>query len=325
MEESPPMTAVLYPPVEPYESGLLEVADGQSLYWETVGNPAGIPVLYLHGGPGSGCAVGARRFFDPEVFRAVLFDQRGCGRSLPLASSPDVDLTVNTTAHIVEDIERLREHLGIERWIVTGLSWGVSLGLVYAQAFPARVQAMALDAITGGTRVEIEWITRAMGRVFPREWEEFVAPLPVDERDGNLPAAYARLLADPDPVVRENAALQWCRWEDVHVSLMPGWTPSVRYQNPDFRRVMTRLVTHYWGNDCFLAPNQILDGMDRLAEIPAILVHGRYDISGPLDTAWAIHRRWPGSELVVLDGAGHGGSGFNEAIVEALNSLAHSA
>ncbi|WP_064687901.1 prolyl aminopeptidase [Rhodococcus qingshengii] len=319
------MTAVLYPPVEPYESGLLEVADGQSQYWETVGNPAGIPVLYLHGGPGSGCTVGARRFFDPEVFRAVLFDQRGCGRSLPLASSPDVDLTVNTTAHIVEDIERLREHLGIERWIVTGLSWGVSLGLVYAQAFPARVQAMALGAITGGTRVEIEWITRAMGRVFPREWEEFVAPLPVDERDGNLPAAYARLLADPDPVVRENAALQWCRWEDVHVSLMPGWTPSVRYQNPDFRRVMTRLVTHYWGNDCFLAPNQILDGMDRLAEIPAILVHGRYDISGPLDTAWAIHRRWPGSELVVLDGAGHGGSGFNEAIVEALNSLAHSA
>ena len=325
MEESPPMTAVLYPPVEPYESGRLEVADGQSLYWETVGNPAGIPVLYLHGGPGSGCTVGARRFFDPAAFRAVLFDQRGCGRSLPLASSPDVDLTVNTTAHILDDIERLREHLGIERWIVTGLSWGVSLGLVYAQAFPARVQAMALGAITGGTRVEIEWITRAMGRVFPREWEEFVAPLPVDERDGNLPAAYARLLADPDPVVRENAALQWCRWEDVHVSLMPGWTPSVRYQNPDFRRVMTRLVTHYWGNDCFLAPNQILDGMDRLAEIPAILVHGRYDISGPLDTAWAIHRRWPGSELVVLDGAGHGGSGFNEAIVEALNSLAHSA
>jgi proline iminopeptidase len=324
MEELPPMSAVLYPAVEPYESGLLEVSDGQSLYWETVGNPAGIPVLYLHGGPGSGCTVGARRFFDPETFRAVLFDQRGCGRSLPLASGPDVDLTVNTTAHILDDIERLREHLGIERWLVSGFSWGVSLGLVYAQAFPGRVIAMALGAVTGGTRLEIEWITRAMGRIFPREWEEFVAPLPVEERDGNLPAAYARLLADPDPVVRENAALQWCRWEDVHVSLMPGWTPSVRYQNPDFRRVMTRLVTHYWANDCFLAPNQILDGMDRLAEIPAILVHGLYDISGPLDTAWAIHQRWPGSELVVLDGAGHGGGGFNEAIVEALNSLAHS-
>lgn len=324
MEELPPMSAVLYPAVEPYESGLLEVSDGQSLYWETVGNPAGIPVLYLHGGPGSGCTVGARRFFDPETFRAVLFDQRGCGRSLPLASGPDVDLTVNTTAHILDDIERLREHLGIERWLVSGLSWGVSLGLVYAQAFPGRVIAMALGAVTGGTSLEIEWITRAMGRIFPREWEEFVAPLPVEERDGNLPAAYARLLADPDPAVRENAALQWCRWEDVHVSLMPGWTPSVRYQNPDFRRVMTRLVTHYWANDCFLAPNQILDGMDRLAEIPAILVHGLYDISGPLDTAWAIHQRWPGSELVVLDGAGHGGGGFNEAIVEALNSLAHS-
>ncbi len=324
MEELPPMRAVLYPAVEPYESGLLEVSDGQSLYWETVGNPAGIPVLYLHGGPGSGCTVGARRFFDPETFRAVLFDQRGCGRSLPLASGPDVDLTVNTTAHILDDIERLREHLGVERSRVSGLWWGVSLGLVYAQAFPGRVIAMALGAVTGGTRLEIEWITRSMGRIFPREWEEFVAPLPVEERDGNLPAAYARLLADPDPVVRENAALQWCRWEDVHVSLMPGWTPSVRYQNPDFRRVMTRLVSHYWANDCFLAPNQILDGMDRLAEIPAILVHGLYDISGPLDTAWAIHQRWPGSELVVLDGAGHGGGGFNEALVEALNSLAHS-
>ncbi|MER5836795.1 alpha/beta fold hydrolase [Streptomyces sp. NPDC002130] len=178
MEELPPMSAVLYPAVEPYESGLLEVSDGQSLYWETVGNPAGIPVLYLHGGPGSGCTVGARRFFDPETFRAVLFDQRGCGRSLPLASGPDVDLTVNTTAHILDDIERLREHLGIERWLVSGLSWGVSLGLVYAQAFPGRVIAMALGAVTGGTRLEIEWITRAMGRIFPREWEEFVVPRP---------------------------------------------------------------------------------------------------------------------------------------------------
>lgn len=166
MEELPPMSAVLYPAVEPYESGLLEVSNGQSLYWETVGNPAGIPVLYLHGGPGSGCTVGARRFFDPETFRAVLFDQRGCGRSLPLASGPDVDLTVNTTAHILDDIERLREHLGIERWLVSGLSWGVSLGLVYAQAFPGRVIAMALGAVTGGTRLEIEWITRAMGRIF---------------------------------------------------------------------------------------------------------------------------------------------------------------
>ncbi|QXW00322.1 MULTISPECIES: prolyl aminopeptidase [Rhodococcus] len=319
------MSAYLFPPVDPYESGMLDTSDGQTLYWESVGISTGVPVLYLHGGPGSGCTLGARRFFDPDIFRAVLFDQRGCGRSRPLADGPDVDLTVNTTAHILDDIERLREYLGIERWIVTGLSWGVSLGLVYAQAFPERVIAMVLGAITGGTNTEIEWITRAMGRVFPREWEEFIEPVPMDERDGNLPAAYARLLADPNPVVQENAALQWCRWEDVHVSLMPGWTPSKRYENPDFRRVFTRLVTHFWSHDCFLVPNQIMDGMHRLAEIPAILVHGRYDVSGPLDTAWAIHKSWPGSELVVRGDAGHGGGGFNEAIVEALNAVGRSA
>ncbi|MGG7100176.1 prolyl aminopeptidase [Rhodococcus sp. 24CO] len=319
------MSARLYPPVDPYESGMLDTSDGQTLYWESVGVPAGVPVLYLHGGPGSGCTLGARRFFDPDAFRAVLFDQRGCGRSRPLADGPDVDLTVNTTARIVDDIERVREHLGIERWIVTGVSWGVSLGLVYAQAFPNRVIAMVLGAITGGTKTEIEWITRAMGRVFPREWEEFIEPVPMDERDGNIPAAYARLLADPNPVVRENAALQWCRWEDVHVSLMPGWTPSKRYEDPAFRRVFTRLVTHFWSHDCFLVPNQIMDGMHRLSEIPAILVHGRYDVSGPLDTAWAIHQSWPGSELVVQGDAGHGGGGFNEAMVEALNKLGSSA
>ncbi|MFE4499603.1 prolyl aminopeptidase [Rhodococcus sp. NPDC056743] len=318
------MSARLYPPVDPYESGMLDASDGQTLYWESIGNPSGIPVVYLHGGPGSGCTVGARRYFDPTRFRAVLFDQRGCGRSRPLADGPDADLTVNTTAHILDDIERLREHLGIERWIVTGLSWGVSLGLVYAQAFPERVSAMALGAITGGTHAEIEWITRSMRRVFPREWEEFIEPVPLDEREGNIAAAYARLLADPNPVVRENAAVQWCRWEDVHVSLMPGWTPSVRYENPEFRCVFTRLVTHFWSHDCFLVPNQIMDGMTRLAGIPAILVHGRYDVSGPLDTAWAIHKSWPSSELVVQGDAGHGGGGFNGAMVEALNSLGHS-
>lgn len=197
------MSSALHPAVEPYEAGFLDVSDGHSLYWETTGNPTGTPVLYLHGGPGSGCTPVARRFFDPNAFRAVLFDQRGCGRSRPLAAGPDTDLSTNTTAHLMEDIERLRKRLGIRRWVVAGVSWGVTLSLVYAQRHPERVLAMALGAITSGSRTEIDWITRDMGRIFPREWEEFIAPVPVGGRHGDLVAAYARLLADPDAAVRE--------------------------------------------------------------------------------------------------------------------------
>ena len=315
------MGDALYPAVEPYESGLLDVSDGHRVYWETVGTPTGVPVVYLHGGPGSGSTAGARRYFDPTAFRAVLFDQRGCGRSTPLADGPDYDLGSNTTAHLIDDIERLREHLGIERWIVTGVSWGVSLGLAYAQKCPERVIAAVFGAVTTGSRREIDWITRAMGRVFPQQWERFVAGVPDSERAGNLPAAYARLLADPDPEVRRTAAVRWCAWEDTHVSLMPGWQQNPRYDDPVFRSVFARLVTHYWSHDCFLAPNEILDGMGALAGIPAILVHGRYDVSGPLDTAWEIARAWPGSKLVVLDDAGHGGEGFAAAVTAAVDSF----
>ena len=312
----------LFPAIEPYTSGCLAVSDGNSVYWESVGNPAGLPIVYLHGGPGSGCTAGMRRYFDPGLFRAVLFDQRGCGRSTPRVDDPATDLSTNTTGNLIADIESLREHLGIDRWVVAGVSWGVSLGLAYAQAHPERVIGLALGAITSGRRKEVEWITRDMRRIFPREWEQFVEPVPEGERDGNLAAAYARLLAHPDAVVRENAALRWCEWEDTHISLAPGWTPSRRFQDPAFRMVFARLVTHYWGNDCFLAENQLFDGMNRLAGIPAILVHGRYDVSGPLDTAWEISRRWGGSRLVVVDDAGHGGGSFINQFVEAINSFA---
>lgn len=312
----------LFPAIEPYDSGLLSVSDGNSLYWETVGTSTGLPIVYLHGGPGSGCTLGMRRFFDPSVFRAVLFDQRGCGRSAPRADDPATDLSTNTTDHLIADIESLREHLRIEKWVVAGVSWGVSLGLAYAQAHPERVIGMALGAITSGRRVEVEWITRDMRRIFPREWERFIEPVPEGERDGNLAAAYARLLAHPDAAVRENAALHWCEWEDTHISLAPGWTPSRRYQDPTFRMMFARLVTHYWGNDHFLADNQLIDGMKRLAGIPAILVHGRYDVSGPLDTAWELSRRWEGSRLVVVDDAGHGGGSFISHLVAGINSFA---
>jgi proline iminopeptidase len=199
----------------------------------------------LHGGPGSGSTSDARRYFDPARYQAVLFDQRGCGRSHPLASDPGVDPSTNTTGHLVADIERLRERLSIGRWVVVGISWGVTLALVYAQAHPARVPARVLGAVTSGTRRETEWITRDMGRLFPAEWEEFTALVPPVERHGDLAAAYAGLLADPDAEVREAAAKAWCTWEDTHVSFMPGWTPNPCYEDPTFRMVFARLVTHY--------------------------------------------------------------------------------
>lgn len=311
-----------HPETEPATAGLLDVGDGHSVYWECVGNPAGIPAVYLHGGPGAGGATGARRYFDPQRFRTVLFDQRGCGRSRPLANSPDTDLTTNTTQHLLSDIERLREHLGVERWVVAGVSWGVTLALVYAQRHPERVRAMALGAVTTGTRREIDWITRDMGRIFPEAWKRFVDAVPDDERDGDLAAGYARLLSDPDVHVRANAARQWCEWEDTHVSLMPGWTPDRRFDDPTFRAVFARLVTHYWSNGCFLADGQIQRDMYRVADIPAVLIHGRHDISGPLDTAWQLHRAWPASELVIVDDAGHGGGGFAAQLTAALDSIA---
>lgn len=308
-----------YPPIEPFASGRLDVGDGHELYWETVGDPGGTPAVHLHGGPGSGCGPGDRRNFDPSAYRALLFDQRGCGRSRPLADNATADLATNTTAHLLGDIERLREHLGIDRWVVGGGSWGVTLALAYAQAHPDRVSAMVLAAVTSGRRRETDWITRDMRRVFPREWDAFAAGVSERDRDGDLSAAYARLLADPDPTVTERAAEQWCTWEDIHVSLMPGWEPSLRYQDPVFRQVFARLVTHYWSHGCFLDDAPIAAGMHRIADIPAVLIHGRYDVSGPLDTAWDLHRAWPASRLVVVDDAGHGGGPMTQTVVEALD------
>jgi proline iminopeptidase len=310
-----------YPELEPYESGFLGAGDGHELYWETVGNPAGTPAVWLHGGPGSGSSLGIRRSFDPAAYRVVVFDQRGCGRSRPLADSAAADLTTNTTQHLIGDVELLREHLGIDQWVVSGGSWGVTLALAYAQQHPERVAAMVLAAVTSGTRRETDWITRDMRRVFPREWDAYAAGVPESERDGDLSAAYARLLADPDPAVTSRAALAWCAWEDTHVSLAPGAQPHPRYADPTFRQVFARLVTHYWSNGCFLDDTPILAGMDRLAEIPAVLIHGRYDVSGPLDTAWDLHKAWPASRLVVCENDGHGGTGMTAAMVDALDSV----
>jgi proline iminopeptidase len=312
----------LYPPIEPYQTGMLPVSDGHVLYWETVGTPDGVPAMYLHGGPGSATGPGARRHFDPTRYRAVLFDQRGCGRSTPSASDPDADLRSNTTAHLIADIERLRDYLDVDRFVVYGVSWGVTLALAYAQTHPARVRAMVLSAVTAGSRREIDWIVRDMGRIFPREWDRFISLVPSVAVSGNIPAAYAALLADPDPAVRERAASAWCVWEDTHVSLMPDWEPWLQRLPADERLVFARLVTHYWGNGCFLTDGQILANIDQVAHIPATLIHGRYDVSGPLDTAWHLRQAWPASQLVVLGDAGHGGDSFGTATVDALDSYA---
>src|SRR3954453_20169932 len=232
--------------------------DGHRLHWEVSGHPRGTPAVVLHGGPGGGCTPGLRRLFDPARHRIVCFDQRNAGRSLPSAADPVVDLSANTTAHLIADIERLREHLEVDRWLVWGGSWGVTLGLAYAQTFPDRVTALVLGAVTAGTRREIDWITRDMGRVFPREWERFRDAVPAADRDGDLAAAYSRRLHHPDPAVRAAAAQAWCDGEDPHVSLAPDAQPRLSIADPAFQLAFARLVTHYWAHDCFLADRQLL-------------------------------------------------------------------
>ncbi|MEU2199252.1 alpha/beta fold hydrolase [Isoptericola sp. NPDC019482] len=289
----------------PARSGRLRVDDGNELYYEAVGNPAGPAVLWLHGGPGSGAGDAHGRRIDPLVQQSIAFDQRGCGRSRPLATERLDLLDRNTTAAQIEDIEALRRHLGVERWTVTGASWGATLALAYAQAHPDHVTGVALFAVTNTSTAEVEWITEAMGRVFPEEWERFAGA--VDRAPGErVVDAYARATRDPSPDVRARAAEAWGRWEDVHVSLGPGWRPDPRWQDPPVRDVLATLVTHYWSHSGF-GGDEILGRMDRIAHLPGVLIHGRHDVSSPLVTAWRVHRAWPGSELVVL-GDGHGGS-----------------
>lgn len=308
--------------IEPYDSGMLNVSDEHEVYWECCGNPGGKPALYLHGGPGSGCTPGQRRLFDPDVYRAVLFDQRGSGRSRPLASEPNADLRTNTTQHLIADIEALRRHLDVENWTVLGMSWGTTLGLAYAQACPRRVNALVLALVTTTSRREVEWITRDVGRIFPREWDRFVGAVPDSRRHMPLVDAYATLLSDDDPGVREHAAREWCAWEDAHVSLAPGHRPNPRFEDPEFRLRFARLVTHYWRHAAFLEEDQLLRDAALLDGIPGVLIHGRYDVSSPLETALRLSQRWATGELHVLDDAGHGGGSFLVVIGAALARFA---
>jgi proline iminopeptidase len=306
---------------EPFASGLLDVGDGHVLYYEQVGTPDGTPVVYLHGGPGSGCTPRARLSFDPSRHNAVLFDQRASGRSTPYASEAGVDWASIDMDHHVADIERVREHLGIERWAVFGLSWGSVLGLTYAERHSEHVLAVVVGAVSVGTREDIDWLTVQAGRFFPEAWEAFRSFVPPELEGLRLVDAYNRLVMDPDPAVHEPAARAWCDWEDCHVATTPGATPNPRYEDPRFRLAFARQVTHCWRNDSWLAPDELVGNAHRLAGIRGWLIHGRLDVSSPLWGPWHLHRAWPESELILVDDEGHGGDSMQAHWRRALASL----
>jgi proline iminopeptidase len=310
-----------------HSQGHLNVGDGHAIYWEESGTPDGCPALYLHGGPGGTLGTSAYRTkFDPQRFRLIGFDQRGCGRSTPHVTTPGYNLDANTTATLLRDIERLREHLGVERWLVSGVSWGSTLAVAYAQAHPKRVRGVVLVAVTTTSHFEVEWITESMTTIFPEAWDQLATfaestDAGYDRRNGRVVDAYARLLRHPDPAVRNAASWEWVRWEDQHVSIGSGGKSDPRWNDEDFRLGFATLVTHYWANDGFLDP-PLLDRTDRLRGIPATLIHGRRDVSGPMMVAWQLHREWPDSTLIVHETEGHGGAAMSESWADATTAFA---
>jgi proline iminopeptidase len=311
-----------YPEIEPYEHGMKAVGDGNLVYWETCGNPRGKPALVLHGGPGSGCSPGMRRLFDPAAYRIVLFDQRGCGRSTPNASLPNTDLKTNTTQHLVADIELLREHLRIDSWLVFGGSWGSTLALAYAERHPTRVSEIILMGVTTGRRAEFDWLFRGgIAPLFPEQWHNLIGALPEPNRQGDIIGAYVRLLNDDDPAVRERAAHDWCTWE----SATPDWPPkeglNERFEDRTFATAFARLVTHYVSHNGFVEDGSLLRGASALADIPGVLINGRFDLQAPIGNAWELNQVWPRAELVIVDNAGHSA---NEALMsEVIRATDH--
>lgn len=302
MLRTPPTTPLkmLYPSIEPYRSGMLDTGEGHRIYWELCGNPAGIPVVFLHGGPGAGCSPQHRRLFDPERYNILLFDQRGCGRSLPHA-----ELEANTTWHLVADIERLREMAGFEKLLVFGGSWGSSLALAYSQTHPHRVRGLILRGIFGVRESEIRWYYQeGASWIFPDLWEDFVAPIPEDERD-DLVAAYRRRLTDPDKSVRVAAAQAWSRWEGSTIKLIPDDALIDSFGGDEFALAFARIENHYFVHKGWLEEEQLIRDAPKLRGIPGIIVQGRYDIATPAKTAWELHRAWPDADFHMIGDAGH--------------------
>lgn len=303
-------------------SGWVAVRNAR-IYWEATGEPEGIPVLYLHGGPGSSLGRGGySKRHDPSRFLIIGLDQRGCGKSIPSVQDDLDNLHANTTRTLIEDIEAIREHLGIKKWIVTGVSWGSTLALAYALEHPSRVLGIALVAVTTSSREEIEWITEGVGRIFPEAWAGFAEAAHAEPGE-RLVQAYARRMAGQDREDARRAALSWERWESTHISLDPNWSPGPLFESERERMTFALLVTHYWANDGFLTEGQeILPRISELNGIPGFLIHGRRDVSGPVVTAWNLRRGWDSSRLIVIEDEGHGGPSSMAALTQAVEEIA---
>lgn len=321
------MIADLYPEIVPHESGMLDVGEGNSIYWEVCGNPVGKPAVVFHGGPGSGCAEFFRQLFDPGVYRIVLLDQRNCGRSVPHASDPTTDLASNTTEHLLSDIELLRTHLDIDRWLVLGGSWGSTLALAYAERHPARVSEMILFGVTTGRHCEFDWTFRGgLSRFFPQQWEQLCAAVGCSSRDGGaVTEEYNRLLSETDQGVRERVAEAWCLWE----SATPAWPPTTglasRFRDPNYAVAFARIVTHYVLHNAWLEDGLLLHNATVLADTPTVLINGRFDFQAPIENAWKLREVVPGAELVIVDDAGHGApSSISTEIIRATQRFAPS-
>jgi proline iminopeptidase len=310
----------LYPEIEPYKTGRLKVSNIHELYYELCGNPKGKPVVFLHGGPGSGCSPRSRQFFNPRKYNLILFDQRGSGRSTPHA-----ELKENTTAALVADIEKLREHLGIKKWLVYGGSWGSTLGLAYAQAFPQNVTEMILWGIYLATKEETIWsFKNGANVIFPDYWEEFISIIKPSKRN-DLVAAYYEIFTKAPRAVQLKAAKAWGLWEGRLTTLNPSQEFLSSLNNDDqFAMAHSQLECHYFVNNCFIKPGQLLAGVKRIKNIPAIIINGRYDMVCPLANAWKLHKAWPKSQLVIVPAAGHSSReiGMEQAIVKATDQFA---
>lgn len=292
----------LYPAIEPYNTGMLRVSPEHELYYEESGNPTGKPVVFVHGGPGAGCGDAARRFFDPQAYRIVLFDQRGCGRSRPHASLID-----NTTWHLVDDMEALRQHLGIERWQVFGGSWGSTLALAYSQTHPERVTELVLRGIFTLSQFELRWFYEGRGAnaLYPDQWQHYLAAIPAAEHDNLIEAFYRRLTSD-DRATRVAAARAWAQWEAATSHLLQDADAIASWGEEDFAVAVARIECHYFINRGFFEhEDQLLRNVDRIRHIPAVIVHGRYDVVCPPSTAWALHQAWPEADFHFVSDAGH--------------------
>jgi proline iminopeptidase len=311
------LDAVLYPPLEPYKTGRLRVSPVHELYFEESGNPQGKPVVFLHGGPGSGTDAKQRRFFDPKAYRIVLFDQRGCGKSTPHASLED-----NTTWDLVADIEKLRSHLGIAKWQVFGGSWGSTLALAYAETHPKAVTELVLRGMFLLRKAEIDWFyQQGTSALFPDAWEHYLAPIPENER-GALMHAYYRRLTSADPKVQQEAARAWSIWEGSTSKLLFDDDFVKRFGEDQFALAFARIECHYFVNKGFFERDDLLlSHVSRIKNIPGVIVQGRYDVVCPMTSAWDLHRAWPEAKLVVVPDAGHSAFeiGNAKALVEATD------